>query len=168
MTEINISSLIEIFEEETAALEKLAETFVAQKEAAVKGDVRQLNLCTKTQGDVYAQITDLEKRRFEAVAPLAEELDMRPEDVTLTLLKEHCHGKLRAKLEQLSVLMNSLSAKVKRSAKLNGMILKKCLELGEKRFKMILGLRKNGEFYGDKGVKRDVGAKSGAVLNKKA
>lgn len=164
--ERNITQLIEIVERECEVLEALSGALYQQKEAAVQGDVEELNRLTEIQRRAYAKIAKLEGEWLQLTAPIAEELVIRPEEVTLSVLKERYRGEFSSRLEMMSDLLKRLTNRVKRTAKLNGMIIGRCLELGEDRFRKMMDFHNRQDLYSFEAKKSKVGRNSGVIVNK--
>lgn len=165
--EKNISNLMEIIEQESEVLEILSDLLYRQKAAAIEGDIEMLNRITEAQGRAYEKIAELETRRREVIEPIAQELDMRPEEVTLSILKERMKGGSAGQWERVQKLIGPLVKKVRHSAKLNRIVLKRCLQLGEQRLKMMLDFRGQQDLYKFTGKKSQANKNSGVAVNKK-
>lgn len=161
----DLSSLVETVEREAEVLESLSGLMRRQKAAAVAGDLEELNRATEAQERAYARLSQLESERLEKIQPIADELALKPGDVTLTLLGERFGAELGSGWERAVKLLNNLAEEVKRSAKLNGMIIERCQELGEQRFRSLVDFQQRGPAYGSSGKKKVSGTKSGMVLN---
>jgi flagellar biosynthesis/type III secretory pathway chaperone len=164
--EKSFSGLIEVVEQEAEILEALSDMLYRQKSAAIKGDTETLNILTESQGRAYKKLSDLEKQRLELITPFAEELNMSPEEVTLKTLKERYQGRLDAKEDWLLSAVKPLANRVKRALKLNSLILKKCLQLGENRLRAMMDFQQRQEVYNLNGKKTPAGKNSGAILNR--
>ena len=164
--ERNITQLMEVVERECEILEALSGALYQQKEAAIQGDVEELNKLTEIQRRAYVKIAKLEGERLQLVSPIAEELAVRPEEVTLSMLKERYQAEFNSRFEMMSNLLKRLTNRVKRTAKLNGMIIKRCLELGEERFKKMIDFHNRQDLYGFSAKKSKMGRNSGVIVNR--
>ncbi|MBC8490967.1 MAG: flagellar export chaperone FlgN [Candidatus Marinimicrobia bacterium] len=166
--EKNISNLKEIIKQETAVLENLSSLFIKQKAAAIEGDLQLLNEITAEQGKMFAKIAEFEKLRLEIVEPLADELDIEPEDVTLEIIRKHVGTENTRQLDKIYDMLKPMLEKVKRATNLNMRIVEKILMTGEQRLKMMLDFRTKKDTYNFAGKKKDNGGNSSVVYNKKA
>jgi flagellar biosynthesis/type III secretory pathway chaperone len=165
--EKTLSSLMEIVEQEAELLELLCDLLYRQKSAAIKGDLEQLNQITQAQSLAYSKIAELELRRREIIAPLAEELELDPEAITLKILKDKFIPDNKLQWERILSLVKPLVSKIRRATKLNQKILKRCLILGEQRLQIFYDHRHQNQIYDSGGKKSKAGKNSGVVLNKK-
>ena len=152
---------------ESEVLENLTEILHIQKNAAIKGDFDVLNQSTEDQNLAYAKLAEFEIQRLKLITPIARELELRPEEVTLSLLKDKMKDSEGKRWEKISDVFKMLVEKVKRSAKLNRLIIGKCLELGEERLRMVLDFHLGQEQYNEDGKTVKSGRQSGVVVNKK-
>lgn len=162
---IDLSSLMEIVERESEILETLSDLLQRQKRAATEGNLSELDRITEAQGRVYARMAELEAERLTVMKPLAAEMGMEPEQVTLTMLSDKFSVRLDDGMRRAVSLFTKLAEEVKRGAKLNGMIIRRCLDLGEQRFRTMVNFQQRGESYNFNGKKRLPGKNSGMVLN---
>ena len=165
--EKNISNLREIIKQETAVLEILSNLFIMQKTAAIEGNLQLLNEITAEQGKLFAKIGEFEKLRLEIVEPLADELDIEPEEVTLDIIRKHAGIENTGNLDKIYNMLKPMVEKVKRAASLNMRIMEKILQTGEQRLKMMLDFRTKKDTYNITGKMKDNTGNSSVVYNKK-
>jgi hypothetical protein len=166
--EENITKLMEIIEQESEALGILADTIYRQKEAIIKGDLPLLNKTTDLQNRALTRLNELDKMRVELSVPIANELGVQPEKVTISLLQKYFTGKLDARQNSLLASIRPLTDSIKRSTKMNTKIIKRCFQLGEDRLKKILQLRTNTGLYANSGKKARIRSGNSVMLNKQA
>ena len=165
--EHNISNLKTIIEREAAALEILSDLMIKQKAAVIKGDLKLLDEITAEQSRVYTQIADLEQIRLEIVEPLADELEIEPEEVSLEIIRKHVGLDKTSQLDSIYKLLKPMVDKVRRAADLNKRIMEKCLQNGEQRLKMMLNFHSKQGTYSPAGKKTEASGNSSVVYNKK-
>lgn len=156
---------MEIIEQESEALGVLADTIYRQKEAAVKADLELLNKTTDFQNRAVTRLNELDKMRIEESALIAEELGILPEEVTLTVLQKHLKDELDSRQHKILASLKSMSSSVRRSAKLNASIIKRCFQLGEQRLQKILLLRADTGLYANSGRKSQSHSGKSMILN---
>lgn len=164
--EINLDQVMDIVEQESEILEALTDLLYRQKDAAIKGELELLDKLTRKQTEAYARICELEAKRLELIAPLAEELEVAPEEVTISLLEQSEAGGNKSRWERLQRMIRPLIAKVKRAGQINNLLFKRCLELGEVRIKNFIRYRAKNETYGLKGDIKSENKDSGVIFNK--
>ena len=165
--ETNITRLIEIVEQETEVLEVISDILLRQRDAAVNSDINTLNELTNMQNRAYSRLSALENERLEAVKPLAQQLKVHPRQITLALIRQRIlEDKEDHRFDRVAASLEMLANRVKRTVKLNGLIIKRCLELGEERLKNMMDFHNRQELYSFAAKKTKAGKSSGLVLNK--
>lgn len=166
--EENITRLMEVIEQESEVLEVLADSLYRQKEAAIKGDIEVLNQITDSQNRILARLNELDQKRLEYSEPIAQELGVRPEDVSTSLLKQYYSDEFSAGKNRLFSSIAPIAKKIRKSAKMNTMLIKRIMEFGEQRLKRIMDFHKESGSYNTFGKKSADSDKSGVVLNRQA
>jgi|GEM_PF-2340707 len=166
--EENINRLMEVIEQESEVLEILADSLYRQKEAAIKGDIEFLNKITESQNRALARLNDLDAKRMEYIIPLAEELGVSPEEISMTLLQQVYGNKFTPRRSRLLSSLKPMGDKIKSSARMNTMVLKRMMELGEERLKKMLDFCRDTGHYNLFGKKAEGAENSGVMLNRQA
>ena len=166
--EENITKLMEVIEQESEVLEVLADSLYRQKEAAIKGDIEFLNQVTDSQNRILARLNELDKKRLEYAEPIAEELGVRPEDVSTSLLEDYYSDELAGSKSRLFSSIGPMAKKIKKSARTNTTLIRRIMEFGEQRLKTMMDFHKESGSYNTFGKKSSGSDKSGVVLNRQA
>ncbi len=162
----NITELMVVIEQEAEILEILSDALYRQKEAALKGDVQQMNKITDSQNRALEKLNELDQKRVELVKPLAEELEIDPKDVTLSMLMKRFGDVIPTRKSKLMKSMIVLAERIKETAKMNSMIFRKILDYGEVRIIKMFEFLNQSETYEQGGKKSKASEKSGVMLNK--
>jgi len=163
--EENITRLMEVIEQESEVLEVLADSLYRQKEAAIKGDIEFLNKITDSQNRALARLNDLDKKRMEYIIPIAEELGVPAAEVSAAMLQQVYGNKINPRRSRLLQALKPMGEQIRKSAKMNTMVLKRMVELGEERLRKMLDFCRESGNYNLFGKKAEAGENSGVMLN---
>ncbi|MBC8204806.1 flagellar export chaperone FlgN [bacterium] len=164
--EANIAEIQEIVERETEILEALTDLLYQQKMSAIRGDIELLNRLTLKQSEAYARIAELETERLKLIAPIAEELEVAPEEVTLSLLKQRSGDNSGGRWDKLLMVLKPLILKIRRAVRVNSLYFKRSMQLNEERMRNVLHFQSGNAMYGRNGVKKEADKKHSIILNR--
>ncbi|ACB85803.1 flagellar protein FlgN [Natranaerobius thermophilus] len=96
-----LQDLCENLEEQLATYKLLVQQEEEKQEALIQGELSQLEELIKKEQKIVFQNGELERKRQEIIAQLAEELGEVQDDLTISKLIEYAEGELEKRLSQV-------------------------------------------------------------------
>jgi len=138
-----IASLIDVIKREEGHLHEFLDLLEDQKKMLVENRVAEFEESVQKQETLIESIRSLEKERIALVGQIAENMDVREDQVTITRLVEMSLGQVSVELKEAKKSMTQLVDKIKRANQVNQYLIKRSLNRAQRSIDLLIdeGLR---------------------------
>jgi len=132
MNEQLLVDLAALINEEIRAFHRLLEALQEEQRAIVEDDIEVIEQCVAVQQEVAVAAHQLEAKRVRVVGQLAEQLDMEPQNISLSRLVEALEGPRAEELAQMREKLLDLNGKIRGVSENNAFLIRQSLRYTER------------------------------------
>lgn len=132
MNEQLLIDLAALINEEIRAFHRLLESLQGEQQAIVEDDIEKIEECVAVQGEVAAAAHQLEAKRIRIVEQLAQQLDLEPQNMSLSRLVEALEGPRAEELTQMRAKLLELNGKIRSVSENNAFLIRQSLRYTER------------------------------------
>ena len=123
-----LNKLLEILDNQAKIYHDLLDISKNKTDIIVEGKVQGLEKLTKVEQTLILKMSDLENQLEKNVKPLVEELEIKEENVTISILLNYLQGENKKRLEELRENIFSVINEFEHVNKLNSKLIQNSLE----------------------------------------
>ncbi len=162
MNKALLAQLAAVINEEIRVFHRLLEALREEQRAIVEDDIESIEQCVTMQREIAVAAHGLEARRIRAVENLARQMDLEPDNISLSRLVEALEGPHAEELAQMREKLLELNGKIRTVSENNAFLIRQSLRYTERCLDILTG-QQVGErgVYGQFGrARRHAGARS--------
>ncbi len=152
---ISIKKLIDLLNKESAIYEGIMKLSKEKTDVIVKGRVTELEGITRAEQAMILQLGKLEEEREALVGVLAEQLGIKPEDITVSELEKILPKEQSKELKECSNKMTGLINNLRDSNGMNSKLIKNSLDYIDFSVNVLSNAGSSGDIYGKSGQSSD-------------
>ncbi|GBE30307.1 flgN protein [bacterium BMS3Bbin04] len=133
-----VATLIDIIKREETLLNDFLELLEEQKGLLVKNETETFEATVIKQEALIEQIRELEEQRIAKVRKIAENLEVKESELTITRLVELSLGTVSNELRQHKQSMNGLVGRIRRANQVNQYLIKRSLNLNHRTIDILI------------------------------
>lgn len=123
-----ITELIDVLQQENAVYEDILKISKNKTNIIVEGKVKELESIVKIEQSLVLQMAKLEDKRESLVGRLSQELNIKPEDITISGLVKYLQDADSRKLKWVQDKLGNTLGELKESNELNSKLIKNSLD----------------------------------------
>ncbi len=132
MNEQLLVDLAALINEEIRAFHRLLEVLQEEQRAIVEDDIETIEACVAVQQEVAGTAHQLEGKRVRIVEQLAQQLDLEPQNMSLSRLVEALEGPRAEELTQMRAKLLELNGKIRNVSENNSFLIRQSLRYTER------------------------------------
>ena len=123
-----LNALFDVLGEETRVYEKILQLSKEKKDIVIEGKVSELEEITKNEQTLVIKLGKLEILRESCVEEIAEQLNIKPSELTISELSEHLNEENAKKLIECKNKLEDVLKELKEINQLNSKLIKNSLD----------------------------------------
>jgi len=155
-----VDELIEILNKELAIYDDILKLSAKKTDVIVNGDVSELVNITRMEQSMVPQIGKLESERMQLVEQIAVLLNIKAEELTLTVLEKQLPGEQKVKLADCRKKLSDTINELKEANALNSKLIKNSLDYIDFSINVLTSAGASGNNYINSGVSQEPGRKN--------
>ncbi len=152
---ISIKKLIDLLNKESAIYEGILKLSKEKTDVIVKGRVTELEGITRAEQAMILQLGKLEEEREALVGVLAEQLGIKPEDITVSELEKILPKEQSKELKECGNKMTGLMNNLRDSNGMNSKLIRNSLDYIDFSVNVLSNAGSSGDLYGKSGQSND-------------
>lgn len=153
---ISIKKLIDVLNKESSIYEGILKLSRQKTDVIVQGKVNELEGITRAEQTMILQLGKLEEERETLVSEYAEQLGIKPEDITVSELEKLLPKEQSKELKTCSNKMTGLINDLRDANGMNSKLIKNSLDYIDFSVNVLSNAGSSGDIYGKSGQSNDV------------
>ncbi|AUG56248.1 MAG TPA: flagellar protein FlgN [Ruminiclostridium sp.] len=123
-----LNALFNVLNEETRIYEEILKLSREKKDIVIEGKVAELEKITKIEQSLVVNLGKLETLREKCVEEIADQLNIKPSELTITELSKHLNEENSKKLIECKTKLENILKELKEINQLNSKLIKNSLD----------------------------------------